>query len=174
MTLASELGSQLGLRRHSTYDEIVRSFRQEPGVPYPDRLASKLEKSAVCGQLKDALRTFSSGEAAWADYQQHGGGGLAQRRSFHLARDSGEATTISWDPRPPRRGPVEEDEEDELMGPPGANPDLSGNLLEPMASNQFSTKASSPLPPHPPCQSNKHRLCSSRLAAPSPNRRAKQ
>ena len=136
MTLASELGSQLGLRRHSTYDKIVRSFREEPGVPYPDRLASKLEKSAAYGQLKDALRTFSSGEAAWADYQQHGGGGpgtapfVPPRPRFWGGDDD------LLGPPPPRRDPVEEDEEDELMGPPGADPDMSGNLLQPMASNQ--------------------------------------
>ena len=93
MTLASELG----LHRHNTYEEIVRSFRDKPGVPYPNRVATKLEKSAVYGQLKDALRTFSQGEQAWSD--SHNGG------------SSGPAPFVP--PRPRFYGG-----DDDFMGPP--------------------------------------------------------
>ena len=106
---------RFGLHKRHSYDKLVAVIQGgQKGVPYPVRKALKILGNPVYGQLKDSLKTFTSAQDAYAEYQHLQGGDapigpfIPPRPSFRGGPPSG------GDP------PVPDDsDDDDLMGPPG-------------------------------------------------------
>ena len=121
----------------------------QKGLPYADRKALNIWGSPVYGQLKDSLRTFTTAQDAYIEYQ-------------HLQGDDAPLGPFV-PPRPPFRGPPsggdpppvpDDPDDDDLMGPPGPGAPNYGDLLQPGPNATDQTLLfeglNPPAPPPPP------------------------
>ena len=134
-----------GLRKHSTYDELVSYIKRDPDkIKYPNIKALLLHNHPIYSQIRDSLRSFD-------DDQQH--------FQAYLHSDD-PAPYDAPRPRPPPDQPGTPDDQmdngpgdDPLTRPPGIPPNRHVDLLTPGPDNlqqALGNEGLTPPPPPPP------------------------
>ena len=159
-----EYETQFGLRKHKTYDEVLRFIKEDPvKIRFPNRAALFLEAHPVYGQLKDSLRDYNDGAVQHAQFMQgddmapfepprpgmpRGGGGGGGGGGYPGGGGSGGYPGGGGGGFPGGGYPPQDDD---MMGPPPApRPDLIEPGVDPMAQALGNNGMQPPPPPPPP------------------------